>query len=295
MTFKVPFSTLQQPKDAGGTALIHIMAKCTNLFIVRMERQGQQTDNFTADWLTKWHLHGRTPNPPDIRRIPTKLDYLYRYNIQAAYTPIRGNLESQKIYRKLLYKGLLTSIHAVAGLHEMRIQKLWPDTDWIQVWKNLSDAPVSDNTQCVWYQFIHDLIPTNVRLHRINVTPSNTCQQCAAIDTLEHRLNVCGEGRLIWQYMKTILARMLRTIPARTSNEWLLRPHFNIWPSKRNHAVLWTLANVVISRLLQRTAPKLQDFMYFLFRSRCKLMNNRLGRDLVGNYLTVLDPTPTGR
>jgi hypothetical protein len=65
--FKVPLSTLQQPKDAGGRALIHIMAKCMTLFILRMERQGQQADTFTADWLKKWHLHGRTPNPPDIK------------------------------------------------------------------------------------------------------------------------------------------------------------------------------------------------------------------------------------
>jgi len=73
------------------------------LFILRMERQGQQTDKFTADCLTKWHLHGRTPNPPDIRMIPTKRDYLYRYNIEAAYTPIRETPESQKTYRKRLY------------------------------------------------------------------------------------------------------------------------------------------------------------------------------------------------
>ena len=62
--FKAPLSTLQQPKDASGRALIHIMAKWMTLFILRMGRQGQQTDTFTTDWLLKWHLHGRSPNPP---------------------------------------------------------------------------------------------------------------------------------------------------------------------------------------------------------------------------------------
>jgi len=82
--FKVPLSTLQLPKEAGGRALIHIMAKCMTLFILRIGKQGHQTATFTTDWLTRWYLYERTPNPPQIRRIPVTFDYLYRYNIEAA-------------------------------------------------------------------------------------------------------------------------------------------------------------------------------------------------------------------
>jgi len=142
--------------------------------------------------------------------------------------------------------------------------------------------------RCAWYQVIHDVLPTNV--HHINMTPSNTCLRCASTDTLEHRLTACGEGQLIWNHAKPLLARMLRTSPARIPEDWLLRPHFNIWPPKRNRAVLWTLANVIIFRLQQLTTPTLKDFMDFLLRSRWKLMSTRRGRDLVGNYLIVLDP-----
>jgi len=72
--FKVPLSTLQLPKEAGRRALVHILAKCMTLFILRMEKQGQQMATFTTDWLTRWHLHERTPNPPQIKRIPAKFD-----------------------------------------------------------------------------------------------------------------------------------------------------------------------------------------------------------------------------
>jgi len=92
--FKVPLSTLQKPKDSGGRALIRIMAKGMALFVLRMERQKQQSGTFATDWLNKWRLNGRIPNPPDIKWIPVKLDYLYRYNIEAAYMPTRGTLES---------------------------------------------------------------------------------------------------------------------------------------------------------------------------------------------------------
>jgi len=74
--FRVPLSTLLRPKELGGRALTHITAKCMTLFMLRMEKQGQRIDTFTEKWLTQWRLHRRTPNPPLIKRIPTKFDYL---------------------------------------------------------------------------------------------------------------------------------------------------------------------------------------------------------------------------
>ena len=110
--------------------MIHIMAKRMTLFVLRMEKEGQQKDTFTADWLTSWHLHVRTPNPRHIKRIPAKFDYFYRNNTEAAYTPISDDSENHKCRKKGIYKTLLTSVRAAAGFLEMRIQKLWPNTDW---------------------------------------------------------------------------------------------------------------------------------------------------------------------
>jgi len=94
------------------------MAKCMTLFIVRMEKQGRRTDTFTTDWLTKWRLHGRTPNPPQIKRIPTKFDYVHRYNIESAYAPMRQTYEHPTTYNRRLYTALLTSIQGAAGFPE---------------------------------------------------------------------------------------------------------------------------------------------------------------------------------
>ena len=192
--FRVPLSTLQRPRQSGGRALIHILAKLMTLFMLRMEKQGRMTDTFTADLLTKWRLHGREPNTPRIKRIPTKFDYLYRYNIESAYAPSRETSRHSRAYKRRLYTALLTSIQAAAGFPELRVQKLWPNIDWARIWKILNDAPVPENTRCIWYQVIHDIIPTNVRLHSIHMVIWDTCRRCAATDTLELRLIACGEG-----------------------------------------------------------------------------------------------------
>jgi hypothetical protein len=55
---------IKTTKKIGGRALTHMMAKCMTLFLLRIEKQGQKKDTFTAEWLTKWRLHVKTPNPP---------------------------------------------------------------------------------------------------------------------------------------------------------------------------------------------------------------------------------------
>jgi len=195
----------------------------------------------------------------------------------------------RETYKIRLYTALLTSIQAAAGFPELRVQKLWPNIDGARIWTNLNDASVPENTRCIWYQVIYDIIPTNVRLHRIHMVSSDTYRRWTATDTLEHQQIACGEGRTIWCYTKTLPARMLRTIPARISDEWILRSQFTIWPSKRHRAILWVIANFVIFRIQQHTSLTFHEFMDFLHRSGWKLIRHKGGWNLVGNYLTVLD------
>ena len=96
-----------------------------------------------------------------------------------------------------------------------------------------------------WYKVIHDIIPTNERFHRIRMSPTDNCKEYGRTHTLSHRLTECGEGRAMWEQTKTIIARMLRMTPAHIADEWLLRPHFRLWPTQRHRAVPWVLSRCV--------------------------------------------------
>jgi hypothetical protein len=100
---------------------------------------------------------------------------------------------------------------------------------------------------------------------------------CNMKDTLEHRITDCEEGRAAWEHSKRLMACMLRTIPARIPDEWLLHPQFHIWPPKRRRAILWTLAQVILFRTQQTRTLKLQDFMDFPQRSRWKPTRSKRG------------------
>jgi len=117
------------------------------------------------------------------------------------------------------------------------------------------------------------------------------CKECGKKDTLIHRLTECEEGQPMWECTRKVIARMLRTIPVRIPNEWLLRPQFYLWPPQRQRTVLWVLSRCVTFRLNRQRSPTLHDLMDFLRRSIWKMYQSPSRHRSVGNFLTVLDTT----
>jgi hypothetical protein len=96
----------------------------------------------------------------------------------------------------------------------------------------------------------------------------------------------CGQGTRHWEWTRVRLALMLRTDKRWILTEWLLRPHFHLWPPPRHRAVLWTLATYIAFRTQRGTLSDLYDFFR---RAKRKMYQSRNRMRLVGNYLDVLE------
>ena len=171
----------------------------------------------------------------------------------------------------------------------MRITRLWPNADWVTIWKNLQAAQVSGLDTATWYKVIHDIIPTNIRLHRIKMSPTDTCKDCGSKDTLGHRLTECGEGTTTWGRTKSIIARILRISAANIPDEWLLCPQFRQRPPQQHRAVLWVLAQYVTFWTNHPCHLTQQDLMDFMRSSKWKMYQQTSRAKNVANFLTVLD------
>jgi len=140
-----------------------------------------------------------------------------------------------------------------------------------------------------WYKVVHDILPTNERLYTIRMVPTDMCQKCARTETLLHRLTECGDGGQIWTWKKQRLAWILRTIPERIPSDWLLRPHFTLFPPRRRRVVLRILTNLFIFRTQQQRDLAIQDFLDFMKRSKWKMYQSNKRGESVGDYLSVTD------
>jgi hypothetical protein len=142
----------------------------------------------------------------------------------------------------------------------MHIKLLHPTIDWARVWTNLRGTWASNAIKANWFTMIHDIIPTNERLHTIHITDSALCKQCGEQDTIMHRLTEWGEGARIWDWTRKRIAWILRTDPARIPLDWTVRPQFHIWPPRRHRPVLWILAHMVWSRIRESRTRSGQEY-----------------------------------
>jgi hypothetical protein len=136
-----------------------------------------------------------------------------------------------------------------------------------------------------WFRVIHDILPTNWRLHTIRLTDSALCSTCGQRDTLMHS----AEGLEIWEWTRKRIFWILRMDPVWIPYEWTLRPHFHIWPPRRHRAVLWIIAHTVWYRVQESRTPSAHEYLDFLRRARWKAYQDTGRVKNVGNYLAILE------
>lgn len=94
------------------------------------------------------------------------------------------------------------------------------------VWENIASTPLSDKMRSMWYRVIYDLIPTQVRLHGINIHNMRACVPCNNIYTLLHTLIMCTTIYKQWQWTHDRIAAVVCADPRYVPPppQWLLLP-----------------------------------------------------------------------
>jgi hypothetical protein len=144
---------------------------------------------------------------------------------------------------------------------DLRIVRQRSDIHWEAVWKNLHHAPVPERCKSEWYKVIHEILPTQDRLHKIRLSSTNKCRNCPEPDTIAHRVITCGNGREIWHWTKRKVAKILNTTPDHIPDEWPTCPHYILRSPQRNRAVSGMLAILVKSRTQSQRELTLQEYI----------------------------------
>lgn len=102
------------------------------------------------------------PNPPQIQRLPIRMEYPRQFAADAAYIAPQQRMESCKAYKRRIYTTIIILLRETPELPEMSDQRLWPNIEWVRVWHNLHTAPVSDDIKMIWYRAIRDIYHIHV-------------------------------------------------------------------------------------------------------------------------------------
>jgi hypothetical protein len=252
-----------------------------------MYTQGRRNGSITRAWLQHWNAVSPIRNPPHATAYPLALGYIQEYANDMAYMPPMQEDETPRAVRKQMY-GVLDMLYRSRKEQDIRVINKHPHLDWARIWNNLRAAWLPSEIRSEWYAVIHELLPTNDRLHRIALKANDQCGGCQRTDSTAHRIMECGEGRAMWHWTRMRIAAILRTELRHIPQDWPLHPTCDIWPPTRRRAVLWMLAHFVYFQATQRASLTLLDYADFMRRARWKTYGVPRRAKFIGNYLVVL-------
>jgi hypothetical protein len=196
-------------------------------------------------------------------------------------TPKQG--EAPRTFRARVYEALRRIKLAANPPRNVRIAVMYPTSDWERVWATLHATWAAGSIKVNWFKVIHDILPTNERLHAIRLAVSPLCSNCGEHDTIMHRIIECGEGRKIWEWTRNRIAWILRMDPVWIPNEWTIHPQFELWPPQRHRVVFWILAHMVWCRTRGGWTLSAQEYIDFLRRTPWKANRDTRRATQVGN------------
>ena len=230
--------------------------------------QSATEGSITADWLNYWNLNTRPGNPHFPNGISEKLDYLRVYAIDVAYVPEQRRTESNRVYKKRIYVSLRPPPPPCDIKYTGSENRETMATHWLEsnLKKYLSITPTSGADKMNCYKVIHEIIPTNVRLHSIRISPTDSCSECNNTDTLNHRPTQCGENKIA---LRKVTKDHSETV-ANMCDEYTARlAAASAFPSLASTAARMCLVVVITLRKLQFISTRKagpQELMDFLRR-----------------------------
>jgi hypothetical protein len=204
-----------------------------------------------------------------------------------AYVPPYAAAETRKAFKRRVYDVL---VHMEAVKHnspELRIVRKFTGIPWGRIWKNLHASTVPDTVKSEWFAAVRDIVPTTDRLAANHLKDSSSCSRCGEPDSIQHKINECGEGRLIWIWTRARLGMILLMDPRHIPPDRTIRPAFPYYPPQRQTALLWIVAHLVYYRLQSSRRLSLMDFIDFLRRARWMAYYWQI-RPTTGRYLDLL-------
>jgi hypothetical protein len=231
--------------------------------------------------------HPKLPKP--VNRMLASLGFLKIYALDMAYLPHQEAGESARTYRRRMYLVPQDLLRDSPRRKEFRVERNWREVNWQRLWLNLWETPVDKQVKDIWFHVLHDIVPTKVRRKAIGMSEDEVCSECHRPNTIHHRLVECGDGATQWDWLRIRISVFLRRDPADIRAQWLYWPQFRLWPPMRHRATLWCLAQMVAYRCAHGSGQDPCDFVYFLQRAKWKLYAQPRRRELVANYLRVLE------
>jgi hypothetical protein len=233
---RIAHSTLTTDHSQGGLNLKNFQLQGLALRINRaLQLVCYYTHSFSYEFLQNILRHIDTVAPLDVQR--------WRYYnpfFEDVYIHLSYFIIAQTPLDTFTTKTLYQYLQRHTDRNIPNIAQHYPHYDWPLIFNNIHFIQQYAIGYDTWYRIIHNIFPTNARLHELEITPHDQCIRCQTTDDLFHRFTVCPPLNIIWKSYQYMVAVLLHTSPSHITFDHMIRfPEYRYYPPHKKKFLLW--------------------------------------------------------
>ena len=177
--------------------------------------------------------------------------------------------------------------NGIRSLKLCRVELNHPEVDWQLSWQLASMKNLTSEDQTFLWKMLHDILPTQSRLHRMGMrnAPTPNCTLCdsSVVDLLPHALVTCQNNREVTDWLLKVVHQH---VPGLLPQQLVLLDLGNLEDSVK-FPLVWIISNV-LSIVWQARKEKKKPSM-FNTRSVLEARISILRKTRLQNHCTILD------
>lgn len=190
---RVPFDVLVQPKQRGGLGLQDPARKAGAMLAARWESSARaEMRTLSGSWLRELQdKYGDGGAPPACVK-----PFVSCYRSEP-FSGIPEDLVGKDLTRSLYARALAKDVPVPRAMREVSVESQG------RIWRAVHHKDLTVDVKAAWFETVHDVLPTAIRLQAARQTEAPECTKCQEPEDVMHRLTRCGDGRRqAWAWAK---------------------------------------------------------------------------------------------
>ena len=200
-----------------------------------------------------------------------------------------GKMTTGQWYRALLENNITMQVDADgrSSLRPCKVEIANPRVDWAQTWQLASLRDLSSEDQTFLWRMLHDILPTQSRLHRLGMrnAPTPNCLRCDSLvpESLSHALVTCQKNSEVTAWLLPIVHQHLPGLQP----QQLVQLDLGTMDESMRFPIVWLISNVF--SLLWQSKKEKKVPTLFQTRAMLEARVTILRKTRINNHCTMID------
>ena len=199
---KLALDEIKNSREEGGLNVVCIRSKADALFLRQTCRLLASSQFNSFKHVRYWvgvHLETAIPGMgtgDHAESVPEYFQHLQRLFMESHALEIINVDRLNLVPAKQIYEDFTSSFPPP------KVEYKYENLPWNDIWQRLNHPVLTSKTRDIMFLVIHNILPTRDRLHRMNMSNTDSCKKLDGVEDVEHLFTSCVRTQVAWAWTR---------------------------------------------------------------------------------------------